>query len=218
MAHIILFKESFQGFILTEPEVTDLIEMFYRWGDSTFVIGCADRADFMGEHSGHAGDHVITLCRSSIEHEFEAKKRVGGNLPAPNLRIAAACVLAHELQHANQTKIHRLKGKFFGHLGGRDKLGRTKMQRYWHRACERDARQFVDERMPEICAYFDAPFQTMRNGGAVVAKEWTDGGPQRVAALLREGGRATMDDIREALRAEGVLSPAAVAEVVALLR
>lgn len=208
MAHTVTFQPSFQGFLLSEAEVRDFIDMFYRWGDAKFNILCDESEKrFRGEHRlGLSGMHIITLVRKNITRDYEAKIRIGGNLQAPTLKVGAGMVLAHELQHANQTKIHKLSESFF------------KSKSYHHRACERDARAFVDEHMEEICGYFAVPFQSRsRCAGAGNQGEAAEEA-LAVAALLSECEGVTMDDIREELRASGILNPRNVQAVVGELR
>lgn len=204
MAHAILF-EDFSGFILSQGEVRDLIEMLYRWGDAKFVVRTDEgEKKFRGQcKSRMDGRYTITLVRKNIERDFYQKMCVGGNIPAPTLKVAAALVLAHELQHANQHKIHAKNQSFWS------------AHRYMNRACEREARQFADEKMGEICAYFgvSAPVRqrAAANGGQTEEA-------RAIAELLGECSEVTMDDIREELRASKILNPANVAVVVRALR
>lgn len=203
--HRIQFDESFSGFVLTEDEVRDFIGLFYRWGAGRFLIRRDEKERrFRGEHCcGMDGVHVITLVEKNIRRDFEKKQRVGGNLVAPTLQVAAGMVLAHELQHANQSRQHlRTEGFYTDH-------------RYWNRACERDARQFVDEHLNQICAYFavDPP---MRGRVEEVAPGQEE--VLAVADLLGECSDVTMEDIKEELRTSKVLNPKNVATVIALLK
>ena len=78
---------------------------------------------------------------------------------------------------------------------------------YWSRACERDARQFVDERMEEICAYFGVPFQRPQHAGVVTPMADPLVEVRGVAALFRGCTRVTVGDVREELRLSRMLNP-----------
>ena len=203
--HRIQFDESFAGFILTEDEVRDFIDLFYRWDSGRFLIRRDEKErKFRGEHCyGLDGLHTITLVQKNIRRDYDQGKRVGGNMVAPTIQVAAGMVLAHELQHANQSKTHLRSEGFFNE------------HRYWNRACERDARMFVDEHLNEICAYFAVP-PPMRGrveGGVVGQDEVL-----AVADLLGECSDVTMEDIKDELRASRILNPKNVATVVELLK
>jgi biotin operon repressor len=215
MGHTITF-DKFDGFILSEEEVRDLVEMFYRWGDTRFVFTTDENERaFRGECFSNWAGHTITLVRKNIVKAFENGKHCGGNLPAPTLKVAAASVVVHELQHANQYKLNSGQNKFYGKLGGLRKDGKPRMQHYKNRACERDARNFADERMGEICAYFAVPFQKGPAG--------TNGSGQgaevlNVAALLLDCEEVSMDDVRDELRASKALTPTNVRAVIEELK
>ena len=215
MAHTITF-ENFDRFILSEAEVRDFIEMFYRWGDTKFLIRTDEsERTFRGECQSNWDGHVITLVRKNIEWDHARGRACGGNLVAPTVKSAAGMVLAHEIEHANQSKFHKNASKFYGKLGGLNKKGQPRMQRYKYRACERDARQFADERLSEICSYFGTPFQTRQ--------VLSDGGNSpdevlNVAALLQGVSAPTMEDVRDELRASKILNPKNVQLVVEELK
>jgi hypothetical protein len=204
MDHSIHFKD-FGRFILDEHEVQDFIEMFYRWGPAKFTVQTDEKEKvFRGQcHTDMGGHHLITVVRKNIERDFHYKQRIGGNFVAPTLKVAAGAVLAHELQHANQSKLHKFTEGFF------------QSHRYWNRACERDARQFADEHLAEICAYFgvDAP---VRRKGQTIADASQEA--LSVAGLLSECSQVTMEDIRDELRASKALTPSNVAIVIESLQ
>lgn len=215
MAHSLIFN-GFHDFILSEDEIEDIVEMFYRWDDATFVFERDEQEKkFRGQHqSGFAGRHFITLSKKNIIRDFTAGKPIGSNYIAPTLKIAAAMVIAHELQHANQDKFHKGEKGFYGHKNGTTPTGRERKQQYWNRACEREARSFVEEHMTEICAYFAVPYQNGRIVGGVVAKADANREALAVAELLREGSTITMDDIKEELRISKILTPTNVKIVI----
>jgi hypothetical protein len=208
MGHTIDFSQydSVNG-ILKDKEISDIIELFFRWGDAKFrIITNEKERKFMGSHRmGWDGVHEIMICNKKIKIEFASKKRTGGNLVAPTVQCAAAMVLVHELQHANQTKLHKQNERFYT------------SRKYWDRACEREAREHVDNNMAEICAYFQAPWQGGRTPTMVSPKE-TIGEAQAVAELLLECSEVTMDDVRDELRASKILNPANVRLVIDFLK
>ena len=204
MAHSIRFS-NFEDFLLTQDEAQDLVDMFYRWEDARFFIHVDNKQlHYRGMHTRTPdGLHTIMLCKRNIVRDFRKGTTMGGNMKAPALRAAAGMVLVHELQHANQTKLHRAEEGFY-----RD-------HKYWNRACERDARQFVDEHMNEICAYFGVEAPARRKVSASIPG---DEEAQAVIGLLSECSAVTMDDVRDELRASKILTPENVARVVQSLR
>lgn len=206
MAHNIKFVD-FQGFdLLNTLQVKDIIEMFYRGSDINFVI-CAHNLDgnTMGNASydGFTKTHTIKLCQRNIKKFFEKQGQAGGDLKAPDIRTAAASVLVHELQHCNQNLIHKDNGIFWGKLGGITKDGKPRMKRYRGRACEREARAYADEKLNELCVYFNLPPVARRAENRVEDHEELDA----VIDLLAEIDHPTMDDIKDELRASGLLRP-----------
>lgn len=206
MEHNITFDSTFSDFILTQNEVMDLIQLFYRWDDATFLIKQDENErSFRGQHQMTMGNiHNITLVKKNIEKDFKTGLRIGCNHTAPTLKVAAAMVLVHELQHANQTKFHKQSETAF-----------YRDHRYWDRACEREARAYVDEHLNEICAYFSVPPPMRR-------KQFGHGVGQEevlaVADLLCECSDVTMEDIKEELRASKVLTPGNVKIVLDIMK
>ena len=224
MGHSISFADQrgntlYHGAILNEGEIMDIVELFYRWGDAKFRLLTNEKEKkFRGQHHmGWDGVHEITLCEKNIKRDFDRKHRVGGNFAAPTLKCAAAMVLVHELQHANQTKLHKHQSSFYGNMGGETANGRTRMKHYWGRACEREAREYVDNNMAEICAYFQAPWQGGRTTTMVSTKE-SIGEAQAVAELLQECPQVTLEDVKDELRASKILNPANVRLVIDFLK
>ncbi len=206
MAHRVVFND-FDDFILNEDEVRDFIDLFYRWGDATFRINTDEKErKWRGLHSTGLGEHshTITLSQKNITRDFNRKIRIGGNMVAPSLRVAAGMVLAHEIQHANQAKFHLNEMGFYGKKIGLTPTGRERKQQYNNRACERDARQFVDEHLNEICAYFsvDPPTRRKPLGPGISQEEVL-----AVADLLGECSEVSIEDIKDELRASKVLTP-----------
>lgn len=214
---------SFEKFtLLTQDEVVDLISTFYRWGPARFLIRTDEKErKFMGQCQSWPDMHTITLCEKNIRREFGKKGRMGGSMVAPNLKVGAGMVLTHEIQHANQSKLHKGNNKFWGKLGGITEKGNERMQKYWYRACERDARGFVDEHVEEIYAYFDVStegLQTLRACGTIGDNGRESGEVSEVIALFMEGTEVSMEDVKEELRQSGVLNPGNVQRVVKELR
>ncbi len=217
MAHRVTF-EDFDGFILTEDEVRDLIDLFYRWGDARFTVRTDEKErKFRGQHtSGLDSDfHTIVLVKKNIVRDFGKRSPLGGNVPSPSLRVGAAAVLVHEIQHANQAKLHFREMGFYGTKLGLTPTGKARRKQYRGRACERDARAFVDERLDEICAYFAEPPPTR----LVAADMETDRGEAlAVADALLGRSEVALGDVREGLRAANALTPGNVRTVLARLR
>lgn len=179
----------------------DLIEILFRWDDTNFHIifekkhkkwrGCQSWNDMSREHE-------VSLFHENIVRDFERGHVIGGSQKASTLKIAEAQVLAHELQHCNQQRLHKntADSTFFnGH-------------RYWNLASEREARGFVDERLNEIYAYFDAT-PIMRRAPAVSECDTGDE-LDEVITLLAECDSVTPEDVNDELRASKILKPANV--------
>lgn len=208
MAHNIKFLD-FQGFdLLSTLQIKELIEMFYRGGDVNFVISSLDHPKNLGDASydGFSRTHTIRLSKKNIKKYFSLTGQSGGDLRAPDIKVAAASVLLHELQHCNQNLLHKGNGIFWGKLGGVQKDGKPRMKRYRGRACEREARMFADERLNELCAYFNLPPAGRRPENRAEDHEELDA----VVDLLAEIDNPTMDDIRDELRVSGLLRPSNV--------
>lgn len=221
----VIFDPSFQSFpLLTEQEVCDFIDMFFSYDDpqAKWTIRNVTRKeaeDFNGQHiyNPNTREHIISFCLENIcRHYKKGRRDFGGNLKLPDIdtRMAAALVLAHELQHANQTRLHKGNELFYGVLGGYDIRGRPRMKHYKGRACERDAREFVDGHLNEIFAYFNLP--PPRRSKIFVADDPDE--LVEVADLLCECEEITMDDVRDELRASRILNPANVRRVLEILQ
>lgn len=129
---------------VSRAEMHDLIDMFYRWSDSSFrIVGSKRTRKTRGVHRFDplARTHVIEISIPAVVWSFENGKRVGGNRPAQSLRSGVVMVLVHELQHANQSQQHSSSETFWRQRG------------YTGRPCETDARRFVDEHMDMIDAF-----------------------------------------------------------------
>jgi hypothetical protein len=192
--------------LLSEEQVRDLIDMFYRWDDSNFVIVGKDRKK--GRRGSHryfsmGNQHIITLSRPTIERGFREKQRMGGNFPAPTLELAPLMVLTHELQHANQAKIHAGTEEFFNKRG------------YNKRPCEREAREFVDKNLDVLADYLG--LELPRRHLQEVAMGNQDQELQDVAELFEECEEVAVADIVEELRQSGINNPKNVEQVSRIL-
>ena len=214
---------TFEGVptLLTPEVICDFIDMFYNYDtdkQTKWIISLDEKADFNGQHwyNPNVKEHHVVFCEKNIRKHFEKGRRdFGGNVKVPNLTVntAAALVLAHELQHANQSKLHKGNELFYGYLGGFNSQGRPRMKNYKGRACERDAREFVDAHLNEIFAYFNLP-PPRRNKVLVVndSDELAD-----VANILCECPEISMDDVRNELRASNILNPKNVQRLLEIL-
>ncbi len=204
--HRITFA-GFQGFdLLHTTQVRELIEMFYVGGDVNFVITTDEKDPKLLGHASYDGfsrTHTITLIKKNIKKFFELNGQSGGDLKAPDIRVAAASVLVHELAHCNQNLLHKDNGIYWGKLGGTTARGRPRMKRYRGRACEREARAYADEKLNELCAFFGLPPVARRAANRAEDHEELDA----VIDLLTEIERPTLDDIKDELRASGLLRP-----------
>jgi hypothetical protein len=204
---------------VTEQMLREFVQLYYRWEDTTFRIVIAENPSEMrkihcdprikntirGEsrYNYVAREHTITLVRSNIEKDFMAGAVMGGdNFSPQTLSMAYAMVLVHEIQHANQYKVHSSKERFWNSRTYRD------------RACEREARQKVDESINEIAAYFGA--QPVRRH-----KQHVENGLEEledVVGLLLECDTITIDDVRDELRMSKILNPKNVQIVMQMLK
>lgn len=206
MGHIVIFENFDDNFPLSTKEIRELIDLFYRWEDTTFTIDHKiTKSGTRGEHtSDWSGKHYISLAKRAIANSFKKNTPCGGTIRAPTLKVACAATLVHELMHANQVKYHKGEMGFYGKMLGETAKGRPRMKHYWGRACEREARAYVDEHFNEICAYFavDPPRPTVSMDGRVGQDE-----VMGVADILCECEEVTLDDIKDELRISKALTP-----------
>lgn len=141
MSSVIFIDYEYPRCILTKEQVVDLIETMSRH-DSIFVVNGKmtkrENSYCMGMHvyDEMLDSHQIFINPELVKKSFESSLKTGGNVIAPQLRVAMGMVIAHEVQHANQHRLHSMTDKsFFG----------KKRSRYESRPCEREARQFADE-------------------------------------------------------------------------
>jgi hypothetical protein len=194
--------------LLSKTQVKDLVDVLFR-GDRTFHIHTQMHESrrsrpTLGLHmySPFFDQHDIYLAPRKIRECFEAGRSAAGNRAAPDLRIAMGMVLAHELQHANQSIVHSTHpDSFYG----------KKRSRYRMRPCEREARQFADDSIPIIAGVL----------GIELKKEYLIEVPSdelnEVAECLAEADEITVPDIVEELRQSGLNNIVNIQKVRALL-
>jgi len=216
--HIVNFVNTLT--LMSEDAVCDFIDMFFNYNENgeTWYIK-VESGDFNGQHqyNPNTKEHTITFNENKIKKRYAKGLRIyGGNLKLDDISVsmAAALVLAHELQHANQSKLHRGNELFYGNLGGYDVKGKPRMKHYKGRACERDAREFVDGHLNEIFAYFNLP--APRRNKVYVADDTDE--LIEVANLLLECEEVSMDDVRDELRFSRILNPKNVQRMLEILR
>lgn len=199
MAHRISYEDNTTAPILSRAEIADLIELFFRWENSSFRLKNERKHKSYRGMARHlsGGSYEICLYHESILAAFERKEQIGGNRPAPTLKMAAAQVLVHEIQHCNQKKFHPKDQDSSFYTG----------HHYWNLPAERDARGFVDNNIDQLRAYFALPPQTPRS----------DGGSGRVGNhtvelagvidLLSGCSVVSVGDINDELRLSRILNP-----------
>lgn len=221
----VIFEHTFPDLgLLSEDEVCDFIDMFFHYDDpqAKWIIRNVSRkeaGDFNGQHmyNPNTREHTISFCKENICRCYTKGRRdFGGNLKLPDIdpKMATALVLAHELQHANQSKLHKGNELFYGVLGGINAKGQPRMKHYKGRACERDAREFVDGHLNEIFAYFNLP--PPRRNRVIIAEDPDE--LVEIADLLCECEEISMDDVRDELRASKLLNPTNVQRLLQILQ
>ena len=200
------FSESDTG--LSKTEVKDLIDVLFRPGDGIFTIYGAMRK---GEKKGTRGlcvynaffDTVdIYLAPDSIMHSFNRGVASGGNQKNKSYRAAMGAVLAHELQHANQYRVHKgSHSSFFGKV----------KSKYRARASEREARNFADENADIIAKVLQLKTKTIKDVPDTDSVE-------DVAASLVDAGTVSIQDIVDELKLSRINNSANVKLVREILK
>lgn len=162
MPHAVTFEEwRDASSLLTEEQVRALIDLLYRGEDDRFVIyGClpegirGPRRDSLGGMHQKLldGRHCIHLVPKNIRSRASRGGAIGGNRKVSDPKLAIGLVLAHELQHANQTLNHKPGSSFYG----------KPFQRYAAHACEREARQYADDNLGLVAGVLGI---SLPNGG-----------------------------------------------------
>lgn len=194
--------------VLTKPQVKDLVDVLFRTGSNFSIISnmheSRRKRPTLGLHmyTPILDSHEIYLAPEKIKECFLAGRACGGNKKLPDMRLAFGCIIAHELQHANQSVVHLgHPGTFYG----------KKRSRYRLRPCEMEARAFADESIPIIAGVL----------GIEISKEPMADVPQDevdlVADCLAEADEISTADIVEELRNSGINNASNVFKVKALL-
>jgi hypothetical protein len=202
MANRVTFEAfgTFQSFI-SRAEVEDLIGVLYRGPeDKRFSVigqlapGTKKTTLANCVFLSYENTHVIRMDLRKISAAL-GHGNMGGNRPAPTLRMALAMVLAHEIQHANQAV------NPFNHRTSHSKP----FQSYHGRAQEIDARRSVDENIEVIARVMNekAPYNAVKV--AEVEPETVDLKP--IVDDLCECETLTVEDLNEELRSIGASNP-----------
>lgn len=179
--------DGFNPVLLTKQQVKEIIELFFNGTDTKFCVmtgsGKASSRSARGVHIYNllGGYHEIYLNTPLIINHYSRRLPMGGNRVAVSVQHAAALVLCHEVQHANQTLKHRSEHEFY-------------KGKYRARACEREAREFADKNYDMLAAFVGKQIVKHRSGDYVPC----DMG--RLIESLKEAGTVTFDDVREGLR------------------
>lgn len=208
MPNRIVFSEFNERLVgLTKTEVKDLVDVLYRTADGNFIIHGVMRPGEKPTIRGLCvsdsffGSVEIYLAPDRIVKSYHEGRPVGGNRPALSPKLAVAAVLAHELQHANQYRVHSsTHSSFFG----------KKRSKYRARASEREARNFADEHVGIIAHVLGIELPRKSEPVQVDTIEM-------VAHWLADVGEVGIVDIVEELRGIGMNNAANVAKVKELL-
>lgn len=137
-SHNLTLNDS--GFYIERDSIHDYIDLLYGGDRADFVITVNDvsvsapRETLRGRYRPIGSKHNVEIFASTILESVNSRSPVGGNNNPPlDLRHGIYMVLAHELRHAWQFKMHG-KGVSVIFRG-----------RYTGRAGEIDARRHVDE-------------------------------------------------------------------------
>ena len=194
---------------LTRQEAGDLVDVLFRFDGSNFTLCGKMRPGENGPRGLHVyndlgREHLIYLDPGAIESSFRAGIPVGGNRPASSYKMAVAKVLAHELQHANQHRLHAVgHSSFYG----------SSRSRYRTRACEREAREFADENVDVIARVLGVEPEKGKEARHSVPVDELE----QVVENLRGVDDVTTADIVEELRLSGLNNAVNVGRVRAAL-
>lgn len=200
MANKVIFLESFQenfGDIISEDEVVDIVDLFFDGDDAEFVItGEINKKGIRGlfRKLGHINE--ISIDRSEIESSFKRNLRMGGNKSHSSLKKAICSVLAHEIQHANQS-LTRSNQKWFWE------------GRYFSRPCEKDARRAADANSSVIDAMIDDIITAKQPNDSKREDDLND-----LIELLSFSENITIDEVKEVLREEKLFNSVNLKKVI----
>lgn len=132
--------------------------------------------------------HMIFLSPTGIRMAVADGRRSGGNRHVPDVRLATAMVLAHEIQHVNQEVFHGRDSKvFYG----------KKRSRHMTRPCEMEARSFADRNIDVLSKIIGV--ELLKN--PCVEIDVGDDEIQDIIDWLKEPGqKVSVSDIVEELR------------------
>jgi len=206
---ISFFDWNSNDFLLSKQEVIDIIDVLFRGEETFHIYGKMTRErqnrPTLGLHVSHAlspGLHEIYLAPEKIHGVCAFNRPTGGNRVAPHLKLAEAMVLAHEIQHANQSLNfdHTKQKSFYG-----DK------KRYRTRPCEMEARSFADDSVQQLAAILKIPLA--HEEIKTVPRSEID----LIVECLSEADEVSIRDIVEELRSSGLNNAVNVKSVSARL-
>lgn len=136
------------------------------------------------------GSHSIYLDPRKIYRATTMGLRAGGNRPVKNGSLAIAAVLAHEIQHMNQSVLHDdTFRKFYG----------SKRSKYKTRPCEVEARNFADANLHVLAGIIGVKFE--KNESVFVPQSEVD---DVIECFLEGEEKVSVQDIVDELRLSGV--------------
>lgn len=200
---------------VTEQEIKDLVDLLFRGDRSFHIHGVMHESRAKPNPSGRktlglhmynviTEEHDIYLDPTGIIETFEQGRPTGGNIVAPTPEMAVGMVLAHEIQHANQTIVHSSHPTaFYGH----------KRSRYRTRPAEREARIFADDNIQLIAAVLLVEIKQEDRLLEIPPDEF-----ELLADCLAESDEITTLDIVEELRQSGLNNAANVFKMKELLQ
>lgn len=137
--------------LVTEEQAKALVDILFKGEDQRFTlhghlpenVSRAKSKGLGGQHRVELdGSHCIHVVPENIRSRCGKNGVVGGNRRVSDPRLGAGLVLAHELQHANQTLVHKPGSQFYG----------KPFQPYLAQAAEREARAAADDNYSLVAA------------------------------------------------------------------
>ncbi len=198
---------------VTEEHANDLINILFDGPDASFMISEGDDFGNVGSietrgahwHKRDGYDHFIRLSYRTIERHFKKGVTMGGNRPADELSVGVMSVLAHEIAHANQMKMHPTKdAKFWG-----------RKSKYFGRPCEVAARRFADENeyiITSVLGLESEPRRHVDNSDEERAILFD------LADVLSEIDTLCVEDLIQELKGAGINSPKYAEELACYIR
>lgn len=185
------------GLDVSEQEIIDFCDMFTD-ADVSLTVNIAGRSG----KKGRRGDascvgkkHVVNLYVPAIEDSFKLLAPAGGNVTVPSsVREGLFFVLAHELRHVQQHVKHKSNRAYWSGS-------------YRRRACEIDARSFVDRNERLIVSFVNP--ETFDVGKRRAADVSFVQEIEALVDLLSHAGDISDDELRAELGASGMNNPQA---------